>query len=85
MALDATRAPLLESKTLRRWISRAFLVTILAYLVIIGYLLAESATGASKWAPYGVNIAAFIALTIASEVVITLTAAWAMWSWASAG
>jgi hypothetical protein len=76
MALEATRVPLLENKTLRRWISRAFLVSILAYLVIIGYLLAEAVTGASKWAPYGVNIAAFIALTITSEVAITLTAAW---------
>ena len=76
MVLEATRVPLLENKTLRRWISRAFLVSILVYLVIIGYLLAESVTGASKWAPYGVNIAAFIALTIASEVAITLTAAW---------
>lgn len=76
MVLEATRAPLLENKTLRRWISRAFLVTIVAYLAIIGYLLAEAVTGASRWAPYGVNIAAFIALTIASEVVIMLTAAW---------
>jgi hypothetical protein len=30
--------------------------------------------GASKWAPYGVNIPAFVTLTIASEITITATA-----------
>ncbi len=65
-----------ESAALRRWISRAFIFTILVYLVIIAYLVAESVMGASRWAPYGVNIPAFISLVIASEVVITLTAVW---------
>ncbi len=74
--VEATRTSVFENKTLRRWISRAFLLSILVYLVVIGYLLAEAVTGASKWAPYGVNIPTFIALIIGSEVLITLTAAW---------
>lgn len=65
-----------ESQDLRRWLSRAFLVSILVYLIVIGYLVAEAIMGASRWAPYGVHIPLFIALIIASEVVIVLTAAW---------
>jgi hypothetical protein len=64
-----------QSQELRRWISRTFVVSILVYLVVIGYLLAEAVTGASRWAPYGVNIPLFIALIIASELAIILTAA----------
>src|SRR5438477_304189 len=65
-----------HSANLRRWISRAFVVSILVYLVVVGYLLTESVRGASKWAPYGVNMPVFITLIIASEVIITLTAVW---------
>jgi hypothetical protein len=65
-----------HSANLRRWISRAFVVSILVYLVVVGYLLTESVRGASKWAPYGVNMPVFISLIIASEVIITLTAVW---------
>jgi hypothetical protein len=72
----AIRASLVENATVRRWISRTFVVSILAYLVVIGWLVADAVTGASKWAPYGVNIPAFIALIIASEVAITATAVW---------
>ncbi len=65
-----------HNSNVRRWISRAFVVSILVYLVVIGYLVAESVRGASKWAPYGVNMPIFVTLIIASEVVITLTAVW---------
>ena len=65
---------LLGNQTVRRWISRAFIVTILVYFVVLGYLIFESVTGASRWAPYGVNIPLFIALVLASEVVMVVTA-----------
>jgi hypothetical protein len=71
--VKAIRASLVENATVRRWISRTFIVSILVYLIVIGWLVADAVTGASKWAPYGVNIPAFIALIIASEVVITAT------------
>ncbi len=74
--LVSVREALTESTRVRRWISRAFVVSILVYLVVIGYLLAESVRGASKWAPYGVNMPVFVTLIVASEVVITLTAIW---------
>ena len=64
----------LNNAAVRRWISRAFIVSILVYLVVLGYLIAESVTGASKWAPYGVNIPLFIGLVIGSEIVMLLTA-----------
>jgi len=64
----------LNNETVRRWISRAFIVSILVYLVVLGYLIAESVTGASRWAPYGVNIPLFIGLVIASELVMVVTA-----------
>jgi hypothetical protein len=70
------RIAIAQSQDLRRWLSRAFLISILVYLIVIGYLVAEAITGASRWAPYGVHIPLFIALVIASEVVIVLTAAW---------
>jgi hypothetical protein len=75
-ALPAVRTAIAGNEALRRWISRAFLVSILVYLVVIFYLVAESVTGASRWAPYGVNIPVFIGLVIASEIVVTLTAVW---------
>lgn len=62
--------------TLRKWLSRAFLVSILLYLVVIVYLVAEAVTGASKWAPYGVNMPAFITLVVASEILVAATAVW---------
>jgi hypothetical protein len=65
-----------EHPNLRRWISRAFIVSILVYFVVIGYLVAESVRGASRWAPYGVNMPVFVSLIIASEIVITLSAIW---------
>jgi hypothetical protein len=74
--IQAASAFLPGPATLRRWLSRAFIISILAYLVIVGYLVAEAVMGASKWAPYGVNVPVFIALVIASEVIITLTAVW---------
>ncbi len=67
---------LVNNSNVRRWISRAFIVSILVYLVVIGYLVAESVMGASRWAPYGVNMPLFIALVIGSEIVVTLTAVW---------
>lgn len=70
------RTAIAENAGLRRWISRAFLVSILVYLVVIGFLLAESITGASRWAPYGVNIPVFIVLILASEIIVALTAVW---------
>lgn len=72
----AIRASLVENATVRRWVSRTFVVSILVYLIIIGWLVADAVTGSSKWAPYGVNIPAFIALIIASEVAVTATAVW---------
>ena len=74
--MDATRArnAISQSGELRRWISRAFIVSILVYFVVLGYLITEAVTGASKWAPYGVNIPIFVALIIASELVMVLTA-----------
>lgn len=63
----------LNSDTVRRWISRAFILSIVVYLVVLGYLIFESVTGASKWAPYGVNIALFISLIIGSEIVMLVT------------
>jgi len=70
------QSSLLENGAVKQWISRAFIVSILVYLVVIGYLVAEAVMGASKWAPYGVNIPAFIALIIASEIAIVVTAVW---------
>jgi hypothetical protein len=67
---------LLEAPAVRRWLNRAFIVSILVYLIVIGYLVAESVMGASRWAPYGVNVPAFMALVIASEVIVAGTAAW---------
>ena len=74
--MDATRArnAISQNGELRRWISRAFIVSILVYFVVLGYLIAEAVTGASKWAPYGVNISIFVTLIIASELVMVLTA-----------
>ena len=72
----ALRAAIAANQDVRRWISRTFIVSILVYLVVIGYLVAESVMGASRWAPYGVSIPVFIALVIASEVIIVLTAVW---------
>lgn len=76
MTAFSLRTTLSDSPGLRKWISRAFIVSILVYLVVIAYLIAESVTGASRWAPYGVNIPVFIALIIASEVAVTATAVW---------
>ncbi|MCH8160255.1 MAG: hypothetical protein IIB88_00005, partial [Chloroflexi bacterium] len=64
----------LNNETVRRWISRAFIVSILVYFIVLGYLIAESVTGASRWAPYGVNIPIFIGLVIGSELVMLVTA-----------
>ena len=64
----------LNNATVRRWISRAFIVSILVYFIVLGYLIAESVTGASRWAPYGVNIPIFIGLVIGSELVMLVTA-----------
>ena len=75
-SIPAVRTAIAENQGLRRWISRAFLVSILVYLVVIAFLLAESITGASRWAPYGVNIPIFVGLIVASEVVVAVTAAW---------
>jgi hypothetical protein len=77
MALSkGLRVTVAENERVRRWISRAFIISILVYFIVIGYLVAESVMGASKWEPYGVNIALFIALIIASEIVVTVTAVW---------
>ena len=77
MALNQTAPAMLrEAATLRRWLSRAFIMSILAYVVVVGYLVAEAVMGASKWAPFGVNVPAFIGLVIASEIIITATAVW---------
>ncbi len=73
---EAILASITRSQDLKRWISRTFIVSIAVYLVVIGYLVAEAVMGASRWAPYGVNIPLFIALIVASEVTIVLTAAW---------
>ena len=64
----------LGKETVRRWISRAFIVSILVYFIVLGYLIAEAVTGASRWAPYGVNIPIFIGLVIGSELVMIVTA-----------
>ena len=74
--MDASRPrlSLLGNDAVRRWISRAFIVSILVYLVVLGYLIVEAVTGASKWAPYGVNIPFFITLVLGSEVVMLVTA-----------
>jgi hypothetical protein len=64
----------LQSDTVRRWISRAFIVSILVYLVVLGYLIFESVTGASKWAPYGVSMPLFVGLIVGSELVMLVTA-----------
>ncbi len=75
--MDARRSgavSLLSNEAVRRWISRAFIVSILVYLVVLGYLVFEAVTGASKWAPYGVNIPIFVALIIVSEIVMLVTA-----------
>lgn len=74
--LPAVRSAIAENAGLRKWVSRAFIVSILVYVVVIGYLLAESVTGASKWAPYGVNMPLFITLIVASEVIVAATAVW---------
>ena len=65
-----------RSASLRKWVSRAFVVSIVVYLLVLGYLLAESVRGASRWAPYGVNLPTFVALIIGSEVIVTATAVW---------
>ncbi len=65
-----------SSPSIRRWASRAFIVSILLYLVVLGYLLSESVRGASRWAPYGVNMPVFVALIIGSEVIVTASAVW---------
>jgi len=75
--MDASRPraySFLHSDTARRWISRAFIVSIVVYFVVLGYLIFEAITGASKWAPYGVNIPLFVALIIGSELVMLVTA-----------
>ena len=64
----------LDNETVRRWISRAFIVSILVYFVVLGYLIFEAVTGASKWAPYGVNIPLFVGLILGSEIVMVVTA-----------
>ena len=64
----------LSNEAVRRWISRAFIVSILVYFIVLGYLIAEAVTGASRWAPYGVNIPIFIGLVIGSELVMIVTA-----------
>ena len=74
--LPAVRTAIAESSGLRKWISRAFLLSIVVYVVVLGYLLAEAVTGASKWAPYGVSIPLLITLIVASEVIVTATAVW---------
>jgi hypothetical protein len=74
--LPAFRTAIAENSGLRRWISRAFILSIVVYLVVIAYLVMEAVTGASKWAPYGVNMPTFIGLIIASEVVVAATAVW---------
>jgi hypothetical protein len=72
----AVQARVTQSAGIRQWVSRAFILSILVYLVVLGYLVSESVRGASKWAPYGVNMPTFIALIIASEVVISASAVW---------
>ena len=75
MAANSSRPiSFLGSGAVRRWISRAFIVSILVYFVVLGYLIFESVTGASRWAPYGVNIPLFIALVIGSETIMVVTA-----------
>ena len=64
----------LNNEAVRRWISRAFIISILVYFIVLGYLIAEAVTGASRWAPYGVNIPIFIGLVIGSELVMLVTA-----------
>src|ERR1700674_1594633 len=77
MALNvAVQARVTESAGIRQWVSRAFILSILVYLVVLGYLVSESVRGASKWAPYGVNMPTFIALIVASEIVISASAVW---------
>ncbi len=73
-SLSGIQSPLSSHRNLRLWVSRAFIVSIGVYVVVIGYLLAKSVRGASRWAPYGVNMPVFISLIIASEVIVTLTA-----------
>lgn len=75
-AVQSAAVPPSQHATLRKWLSRAFLVSILLYLVVIVYLVAEAVTGASKWAPYGVNMPAFITLVILSEAIVAATAVW---------
>ena len=65
-----------DAPTVRRWLNRAFVLSILAYLVVIGYLVAEAVMGASRWAPYGVNVPLFIALVVGSEIIVAATAVW---------
>lgn len=72
--ISTIQANVSHNATVRRWISRAFIVSILVYLVVIGYLMAESVRGASRWAPYGVNMPTFVSLIIGSEIIITFTA-----------
>src|SRR4051794_21251192 len=73
---NAVQNRVTQNAGVRQWVSRAFIVSILVYLVVVGYLLTESVRGASRWAPYGVNMPLFVTLIIASEVLITLTAVW---------
>ncbi|MGB2694250.1 MAG: hypothetical protein WBD55_03580 [Dehalococcoidia bacterium] len=72
---EVIRTSIAENNGLRRWISRAFIISILVYFVVIGYLVAEAVMGASKWAPYGVNIPVFIALVISCEIAMAVTGA----------
>ncbi|MEX2159825.1 MAG: hypothetical protein WEB04_10525 [Dehalococcoidia bacterium] len=65
-----------DAPTVRRWLNRAFVLSILAYLVVVGYLVAEAVMGASKWAPYGVNVPVFIALVVGSEIIVAATGVW---------
>lgn len=73
-ASNPSSVSFLNNETVRRWISRAFIVSILVYFVVLGYLIAEAVTGASRWAPFGVNIPIFISLVIGSEIVMVVTA-----------
>jgi hypothetical protein len=72
----AVQARVAQNAGMRQWISRAFIISILVYLVVIGYLLTESVRGASRWAPYGVNMPVFVSLIIWSEVAIGASAVW---------
>ncbi len=72
----STRTAYSRNALLRRWVSRLFLLSIVAYLVVIGFLVKGAATGASRWQPYGVNGPTFMVLIIGSEAVLAITAGW---------